>query len=129
MGRTRPGAIGRYLAAPAPRSASPTRATPQISAINSDASTNLLSFGGIQSGFEMAIFPNSSSRAGQGSMTGKRDKMIAPDKEADPQKRPVDEEPRDKPRRRFTLEELLAGMTPDKKPLFEDDWPVGEELI
>jgi hypothetical protein len=30
---------------------------------------------------------------------------------------------------RMTLEELLAGMTPDEKPLFEDDWPMGEELI
>jgi hypothetical protein len=55
--------------------------------------------------------------------------MIASDKEADPQKQPVDKEPEDKPRRRFTLEELLAGMTPDKKPFFEDDWPVGQELI
>ena len=31
--------------------------------------------------------------------------------------------------RRMTLEELLEGMTPDKKPQFEDDWPIGEELI
>jgi hypothetical protein len=29
----------------------------------------------------------------------------------------------------MTLEELLAGMTPDEKPLFEDAWPMGEELI
>ncbi|HEX3884097.1 MAG TPA: AbrB/MazE/SpoVT family DNA-binding domain-containing protein [Stellaceae bacterium] len=32
-------------------------------------------------------------------------------------------------RRRFTLEELLAGMTPDKKHPLEDDGPVGKELL
>ena len=31
--------------------------------------------------------------------------------------------------RRFTPEELLAGMTPGEKSEFQDDWPVGEELI
>jgi hypothetical protein len=42
----------------------------------------------------------------------------------------TDSATRDNPKpRRFTLEELLAGMTPDKKPPFEDDWPMGEELI
>jgi hypothetical protein len=34
-----------------------------------------------------------------------------------------------KPLRRYTLEELLVGMTSDKQPPFEDDWPVGKELI
>jgi antitoxin MazE len=32
-------------------------------------------------------------------------------------------------RRRFTLEELLAGMTPDRKHPLEDDGPVGKELL
>jgi antitoxin MazE len=32
-------------------------------------------------------------------------------------------------RRRFTLEELLAGMTPEKKHPLEDDGPVGKELL
>ena len=32
-------------------------------------------------------------------------------------------------RRRFTIEELVAGMTPDTEHLLEDDGPVGEELI
>jgi antitoxin MazE len=32
-------------------------------------------------------------------------------------------------RRRFTLEELLAGMTPERSEFMEDDWPMGEELI
>jgi len=32
-------------------------------------------------------------------------------------------------RRRFTLEELLAGMTPDKQHPLEDDGPVGKELL
>lgn len=32
-------------------------------------------------------------------------------------------------RRRFTLEELVAGMTPDKEHPLEDDGPVGAELI
>ena len=31
--------------------------------------------------------------------------------------------------RRFTLEELLEGMTPGEKRELQDDWPVGEELI
>jgi hypothetical protein len=30
---------------------------------------------------------------------------------------------------RMTVEELVAGMTPDNEPLFKDDWPVGEEII
>jgi hypothetical protein len=30
---------------------------------------------------------------------------------------------------RTTIEELLEGMKPDKAPTFEDDWPMGEELI
>lgn len=32
-------------------------------------------------------------------------------------------------RRRFTLDELLAGMTPDRAHRLEDDGPQGEELI
>ncbi|MGH7094357.1 MAG: AbrB/MazE/SpoVT family DNA-binding domain-containing protein [Stellaceae bacterium] len=32
-------------------------------------------------------------------------------------------------RRRFTIEELVAGMTPEHSDLMEDDWPIGEELI
>jgi antitoxin MazE len=32
-------------------------------------------------------------------------------------------------RRRFTLEELLAGMTPEREHTIEDDGPQGEELI
>jgi hypothetical protein len=32
-------------------------------------------------------------------------------------------------RRRFTLEELLAGMTPESEHPLEDDGPQGEELI
>lgn len=32
-------------------------------------------------------------------------------------------------KRRFTLEELLEGMTPDRQHPMEDDWPVGEELL
>ncbi len=32
-------------------------------------------------------------------------------------------------RRRFTLEELLAGMTPEKEHPLEDDGPVGRELL
>jgi antitoxin MazE len=32
-------------------------------------------------------------------------------------------------RRRFTIEELVAGMTPDNEHLLEDDGPVGGELI
>ena len=32
-------------------------------------------------------------------------------------------------RRRFTLEELLAGMTPEREHPLEDDEPLGEELI
>jgi hypothetical protein len=31
--------------------------------------------------------------------------------------------------RRFTLEELVAGMTPETEHPSEDDGPVGEELI
>ena len=30
---------------------------------------------------------------------------------------------------RFTLEELVAGMTPEDEHPLDDDWPVGEELI
>jgi len=48
----------------------------------------------------------------------------APIADADTLTRPDNVKPR-----RFTLEELLEGMTPDKKPRSEDDWPVGEELI
>ena len=32
-------------------------------------------------------------------------------------------------RRRFTLDELLAGMTPDREHRFENDAPAGEEII
>jgi antitoxin MazE len=32
-------------------------------------------------------------------------------------------------RRRFTLEELLAGMTPEREHRLEDDHPKGEEII
>jgi antitoxin MazE len=32
-------------------------------------------------------------------------------------------------RRRFTIEELVEGMTPERSEFMEDDWPVGEELI
>jgi hypothetical protein len=32
-------------------------------------------------------------------------------------------------KRRFTAEELVAGMTPENEHPLEDDWPVGEELI
>jgi antitoxin MazE len=32
-------------------------------------------------------------------------------------------------RRRFTIEELMVGMTPERSELMEDDWPVGDELI
>ena len=32
-------------------------------------------------------------------------------------------------KRRFTLEELLEGMTPDREHPMEDDWPTGEELL
>jgi len=32
-------------------------------------------------------------------------------------------------RRRFTLEELLEGMTPDREHPLEDDAPRGEEII
>jgi antitoxin MazE len=32
-------------------------------------------------------------------------------------------------RRRFTLEELVAEMTPDREHVLEDDGPQGEELI
>lgn len=32
-------------------------------------------------------------------------------------------------RRRFTLDELLAGMTPDKEHKASDDPPKGEEII
>jgi antitoxin MazE len=32
-------------------------------------------------------------------------------------------------RRRFTLDELLAGMTPDKEHPSTDDAPRGEEII
>jgi hypothetical protein len=35
----------------------------------------------------------------------------------------------DTKQRRFTIEELVAGMTPQDEPLLEDDWPIGEELI
>jgi len=30
---------------------------------------------------------------------------------------------------RFTIEELVAGMTPENEHPLKDDWPVGEELI
>jgi len=32
-------------------------------------------------------------------------------------------------RRRFTLEELLAGMTPEREHTLADDGPAGEEII
>lgn len=32
-------------------------------------------------------------------------------------------------RRRFTLEELVAGMTPDKEHPLDDNGPEGEEII
>jgi antitoxin MazE len=32
-------------------------------------------------------------------------------------------------RRRFTIEELVVGMTPEPSEFMEDDWPMGEELI
>ena len=32
-------------------------------------------------------------------------------------------------RRRFTIEELVASMTPENEHPLEDDWPVGDELI
>jgi antitoxin MazE len=32
-------------------------------------------------------------------------------------------------RRRFTLDELLAGMTPEQEQPLEDDGPRGEELL
>jgi hypothetical protein len=32
-------------------------------------------------------------------------------------------------RLRFTIEELVVGMTPGSEPWMEDDWPIGEELI
>lgn len=32
-------------------------------------------------------------------------------------------------RRRFTLDELLAGMDPDNQHPLEDDGPVGKELL
>lgn len=32
-------------------------------------------------------------------------------------------------RRRYTIEELVAGMTPEGSEFMEDDWPMGEELI
>jgi antitoxin MazE len=32
-------------------------------------------------------------------------------------------------RRRFTIEELVVGMTPERSDLMEDDWPMGDELI
>jgi antitoxin MazE len=32
-------------------------------------------------------------------------------------------------RRRFTIEELVAGMTPKNEHPLEDDGPVGDELI
>jgi antitoxin MazE len=32
-------------------------------------------------------------------------------------------------RRRFTLDELLAGMTPAREHVLEDDAPRGEEII
>lgn len=32
-------------------------------------------------------------------------------------------------RRNFTIEELVAGMTPERSEFMEDDWPVGDELI
>ena len=35
----------------------------------------------------------------------------------------------DSKKRRFTIEELVKGMTPVKEHPMEDDWPVGDELI
>lgn len=32
-------------------------------------------------------------------------------------------------RRRFTIEELVVGMTPERSEFMEDDWPMGAELI
>lgn len=32
-------------------------------------------------------------------------------------------------RRRFTIEELVEGMTPESSEFMDDDWPMGEELI
>jgi antitoxin component of MazEF toxin-antitoxin module len=32
-------------------------------------------------------------------------------------------------KRRFTLDELLAGMTPEREHLLDDDAPRGEELL
>jgi antitoxin MazE len=32
-------------------------------------------------------------------------------------------------RRRFTLDELLADMTPDREHVLDDDGPIGEEKI
>jgi antitoxin MazE len=32
-------------------------------------------------------------------------------------------------RRRFTIEELVAGMTPENEHALEDDGPIGDELI
>jgi hypothetical protein len=32
-------------------------------------------------------------------------------------------------KRRFTIKELVAGMTPENEHPLEDDWPVGEEVI
>lgn len=32
-------------------------------------------------------------------------------------------------RRRFTLDELVAGMTPEREHVLEDDPPQGEEII
>ena len=32
-------------------------------------------------------------------------------------------------RRRFTIEELVVGMTPEHSELMDDDWPLGDELI
>ena len=32
-------------------------------------------------------------------------------------------------RRRFTLEELVEGMTPENEQPLEDDGPIGDELI
>ena len=32
-------------------------------------------------------------------------------------------------RRRFTIEELVEGMAPERSELMEDDWPMGDELI
>lgn len=32
-------------------------------------------------------------------------------------------------RRRFTIEELVAGMSPEREHPLEDDGPVGEELL